>query len=126
MTDTNAMSGAMSGAIASDAGIAGVLPALLARAQSDREFRTALLQRPATTLIAHGAALPGDWDLRPVDAAPDTTYLVLPPAPAEGEVSDSELEAVSGGVTPAVTSFMVVASITAYTIYQETSSQQDQ
>ncbi len=75
------------------------LQGLLARAGTDAGFRARLLQDCAGTLRENGVAMPDGVALRPVDAAPGTRHLILPPAPVKGEVSDAELAEVSGGIT---------------------------
>ncbi len=107
MTDTDVMSGA----IAAGTGIAGALQAIVARAQSDREFRTALLERPSAALGDQDAAVPAGIELRPVEAAHGTSYLVLPPAPAEGEVDDDALMRAAGGGTPLTVGVAVITAL---------------
>jgi hypothetical protein len=76
------------------------IEALLARATVDRSFRAALIDAPEACLKEHGIAVPGGVRVQVFDPPPGTTCLVLLSAPAEGELSDSDLEAVSAGFTP--------------------------
>jgi hypothetical protein len=76
------------------------LLAALARAQADWAFRAGLMDATADRLRDSGVAIPTGIELRPVDPAPGTAYIVLPAPPAEGEVADGDLAAASGGVTP--------------------------
>jgi Nitrile hydratase, alpha chain len=73
---------------------------LFDRAAQDAGFRRALLADPTGTLERElGARLPAGIGLTVVEETPTRRYLVLPPRPArvEGELSDTELEAVAGG-----------------------------
>lgn len=70
---------------------------LIAKAQADESFRQALLASPKTTIENElGSALPEHVEIKVVEETADTLYLVLPPD--EGELSDADLEAVSGGI----------------------------
>ncbi len=54
-------------------------------------------------MVITTGVMPPQTELRTIDATPGTSYLVLPPAPSEGEVSDDDLRKASGGtVTVAV------------------------
>lgn len=76
------------------------LKAALARAQTDRDFRARLFAGPRAVLDEAGAGIAPALDVRLLDGGSDTAFLVLPPPPAEGEVSDSDLATASGGTTP--------------------------
>ena len=74
---------------------------LIERSLQDEEFRQRLLADPKGT-IEHdlGARLPESIEVRVVEESADTIYLVLPsdsPTAQGGELSDQELDAVSGG-----------------------------
>jgi hypothetical protein len=70
---------------------------LIARAQADESFRQALLTSPKATIEEElGASLPENVEIKVVEETADTLYLVLPAE--EGELSDADLEAVSGGI----------------------------
>jgi Nitrile hydratase, alpha chain len=74
---------------------------LIERSLQDEEFRQRLLADPKGT-IEHdlGPRLPESIEVRVVEENADTIYLVLPsasPTAQGGELSDQELDAVSGG-----------------------------
>jgi hypothetical protein len=74
---------------------------LIERSLQAEEFRQRLLADPKGT-IEHdlGARLPESIEVRVVEESADTIYLVLPsasPTAQGGELSDQELDAVSGG-----------------------------
>jgi hypothetical protein len=79
--------------------------ALIERATKDEAFRRALIADPTGTLEREiGAKAPEGFSLTVVEETPEHRYLVLPPRPAGGgELSDSELESVAGGVIAAAT-----------------------
>lgn len=72
----------------------------LVRATQDERFRNRLLSDPRAVMQELGVDVPADIELRPVASTPNEVYVVLPPAPEEGEVSDAELAGVSGGMSP--------------------------
>jgi hypothetical protein len=75
---------------------------LIERSIEDEGFRRRLLAAPKGTAEEElGIRLP-DWlEVRTVEETPETVYLVLPPPASSGtsggELSDKELESVSGG-----------------------------
>jgi hypothetical protein len=75
---------------------------LIQKSAEDEELRRRLLSDPKGT-VEHelGTTLPEGIEIRAVEETPETIYLVLPPkpvAPPQGqELSDRELETVSGG-----------------------------
>ena len=75
---------------------------LIVRSVEDEEFRRRLLAGPKATVEEElGTKLP-DWlDVMVVEETAETIYLVLPsagsPEAVGGELSDRELETVSGG-----------------------------
>ena len=69
------------------------------RAALDREFRTALLAAPGPTLQASSRKPLPNIDICFVEDTEARRTLVLPPMASEdGELSDSDLEQVAGGV----------------------------
>jgi hypothetical protein len=74
---------------------------LVQRSLEDESFRRKLLADPKGALQEElGARLPKEVEVRAVEETADTIYLVLPsasPAGGGGELSDRDLEAVSGG-----------------------------
>jgi hypothetical protein len=72
---------------------------LIARAQADPAFRQALLSQPMATIEQElGIALPEGLRVEILEETASTLYLVLPP-PAEAELSEEDLDDVSGGAT---------------------------
>jgi Nitrile hydratase, alpha chain len=76
---------------------------LIQRSQEDEEFRQRLLDDPKGTMEQElGSRLPESVEVRVVEESADTIYLVLPsrlPLGQVEELSDRELDAVSGGRT---------------------------
>jgi hypothetical protein len=73
---------------------------VIERSLQDESFRRRLLADPKAALQEElGAQLPKEVEVRAVEETADTIYLVLPSASPLGgsELSDRELEAVSGG-----------------------------
>jgi Nitrile hydratase, alpha chain len=76
---------------------------LIERSLQDGSFRQRLLDDPKGTIEQElGGRLPEGVEVRVVEESADTIYLVLPSASPLGqleELSDRELEEVSGGAT---------------------------
>jgi hypothetical protein len=74
---------------------------LMKRSLEDEEFRQSLLADPKGTMEHElGSRLPESVEVRAVEETPEIIYLVLPSASRVGqggELSDQELEDVSGG-----------------------------
>ena len=72
---------------------------LIERSLEDDAFRRRLLEDPRATVEQElGTRLPESIQVRAVEETAETIYLVLPSAsPLGGELSDRELDAVSGG-----------------------------
>jgi hypothetical protein len=74
---------------------------LMKRSLEDEEFRQSLLADPKGTMEQElGSRLPESVEVRAVEETPEIIYLVLPSASRVGqggELSDQELEDVSGG-----------------------------
>jgi hypothetical protein len=69
---------------------------VIRRAAADCEFRRLLVADPRAALrTAYGVEFPPNVELRVLQETPSVFYLVLPPD--ANELSDAELEAVSGG-----------------------------
>jgi hypothetical protein len=94
---------AMSEAAAGGGGRAEIERRLIQRSLEDEEFRQRLLDDPKGTAEQEmGSRLPEDVQVRVLEESVDTIYLVLPFASAVGEggeLSDQDLEAVSGGAS---------------------------
>jgi hypothetical protein len=77
------------------------LEAVIARAAVDREFRSQLLTNPHEAIRqSFGIRVPEQFRVKFIEKSPDVDALIVLPdfEAAGGELSDSELEAVSGGV----------------------------
>jgi hypothetical protein len=69
---------------------------LIAKAQADEPFRQALLSNPRATIEKElGGTMPEGFQVKVVEETANTLYLVLPTA--EGQLSETDLDAVSGG-----------------------------
>lgn len=68
------------------------------RAMQDSAFRAQLMSDPKTAVAAEtGWIIPADVSIRVVEETADTFYLVIPFKAGASELSDEELEDVSGG-----------------------------
>jgi hypothetical protein len=80
---------------------------LIARAMKDEAFRKTLLENPKAAIEEEtGIKIPDAINLKVVEENPSTFYLILPPKinpEAEDELSEAELEMVSGGYDPELT-----------------------
>ena len=81
---------------------------LAKRAMEDEAFLSALRENPKAAveqelanLLPGFIQLPSSMEIKLLEETPSTLYLVLPPRPPaeDGALSDSQLEAVAGGVT---------------------------
>jgi hypothetical protein len=72
---------------------------LIQRSMEDEDFRQKLLDEPKAAVEQElGTQLPEGIEVRVLEESADTIYLVLPPATKQGdELSDQQLDAVSGG-----------------------------
>jgi Nitrile hydratase, alpha chain len=70
---------------------------LVARTWQDAALKQRLLESPAAVLAEAGIAVPSGVEVRVVENTDRETYLVLPRQPAEGELSDEQLQQVPGG-----------------------------
>ena len=77
---------------------------LVTRAWNDPAFRQQLLDDPRTALEQElGVELPAQMTIQILEETPDTLYMVLPESPealSTRELSDTELDAASGGWKP--------------------------
>lgn len=69
-----------------------------AKAWTDQAFRQALLADAAAALRAEGVHLPAGVEVVAVENTDTVLNLVLPDLQAEGELSDDQLDDVSGGL----------------------------
>ncbi len=70
---------------------------LIADAWADPELKKRLISDPATVLKERGLKPPAGVTLKVVESTESVQYLVLPPKPAGGELSEEQLESVAGG-----------------------------
>ena len=71
---------------------------VVTQAWQDEGFKRRLVADPRAVLQEQGLPLPDGKAVRVVEDTADTVHLVLPPKPAEGELSDEQLEQVAGGI----------------------------
>ena len=68
---------------------------ILSKAAEDGEFRTLLIADPKAAIASEvGTAIPDGFDVAVHEDSATTFHLVLPPSP---QLTDAELETVSGG-----------------------------
>lgn len=72
--------------------------AVVVKALRAADFRRRFVADPGAVLAEHGIATPEGVAVKVVENTPELVHVVLPPQPAEGELSDAELEAAAGGV----------------------------
>lgn len=70
---------------------------IIEKAWRDPAFKAQLIANPAAALKAEGIDVPDGVTVTVVEDGDNHFHMVLPPAPAE-ELSDEDLEAVTGGV----------------------------
>ena len=70
---------------------------VLARAWQDEPFKQRLVADPRAVLREQGIVVPSGQAVRVVENTAETVHLVLPPKPADGELSDEQLDQVAGG-----------------------------
>ncbi|MBT9099088.1 NHLP leader peptide family RiPP precursor [Methylovulum psychrotolerans] len=70
---------------------------IVAKCWADAAFKAQLIADPKAVLVAEGIAVPEGIELRVLENTATTVNLVLPPPPAEGELSDEDLGTVTGG-----------------------------
>ena len=72
---------------------------ILEKASRDEEYRRRLLENPVRVAQEEsGGTFPEPGRIKVIEADPETGYILLPPrSSAAGELSDSALDAVSGG-----------------------------
>jgi hypothetical protein len=69
----------------------------VARAWSDAHFRSKLLADPKATLTEAGVHVPPHVNVHVVENSKNTVYVVLPPAPAQDEITPDSLKIVEHG-----------------------------
>ena len=79
---------------------------VIERAKKDTNFRKLLISNPRAAVRDEvGVDLPSGLKVQVMEETSDQIYLVLPPAGPQGELSDDQLESLSGGVVPAPVMF---------------------
>jgi hypothetical protein len=71
---------------------------LLLKVWDDPAFKQRLVADPRGILQEHGVAVPAGQSVRVVEDSAETLHVVLPSRPADGELSDEQLEQVAGGM----------------------------
>ncbi|MBN2216596.1 MAG: NHLP leader peptide family RiPP precursor [Pirellulales bacterium] len=70
---------------------------LVADVWADPELKQRLLKDPAKVFAERGMTPPEGKDIKILEETEKTWYMVIPEKPAEGELSEEELEGVAGG-----------------------------
>ena len=70
---------------------------VVARAWSDPAFKADLIANPGATLAAAGVPVPPGVTIKVVENTDTVVHVVLPPAPAQSELSEDALEKVTAG-----------------------------
>lgn len=68
---------------------------IIKKAQSDSDFKKALLDNPKETLGQLGAQFPAELEVKVVEESAKVVYLVLPANP--DELTDEQMDAAAGG-----------------------------
>lgn len=66
-------------------------------ATENPKYREALLSDPQGTLERQFGSAMGGLQVKAIEESAETAYVVVPHVPAEGELSDADLERVAGG-----------------------------
>jgi hypothetical protein len=79
---------------------------IIAKAQADESFRQALLGNPKAAIEKEfGGMLREGVEIKVVEETADTLYLVLPAA--KGELSETDLDNISGGIVTVLMGYKV-------------------
>ena len=70
---------------------------VVAQAWSDAVYKDKLLHDPRAVLAEAGLEVPASLEIAVVEDSADKRHLVLPAAPAEGEITEETLVGVAGG-----------------------------
>jgi hypothetical protein len=85
---------------------------LLSRSSTDMAFRARLLSEPNAAYTEEtGNGIPAGVSFAFVEKQDGKTMIVLPPFGAEGDLSDAELEAVSGGTEPCTVAVIFLTGV---------------
>ena len=69
---------------------------LIAKAWSDEEFKARLMANPKDAMAEVGMDVPEGLEIEVVESTQEKVYLIIPPK-LDGELSDDDLDKVSGG-----------------------------
>ncbi len=72
---------------------------LVTKAWGNDALKRRLLQEPATVLTEHGIDVRPGFEVRVVENTDTVAYLTLPASFEQGELSDDELDTITGGAT---------------------------
>ena len=75
---------------------------LIAKSWSDPAFKKRLIAEPAAVLGESGVKIPQGTKVKVLESTPAEWVIVIPPAPASGELSDEALRGASGGMEPCI------------------------
>ncbi|MET0712929.1 MAG: NHLP leader peptide family RiPP precursor [Jiangellaceae bacterium] len=70
---------------------------VIAKAWADDAYKQRLSDDPSGVLADAGITVPAGVEVRVVEDTPTVVHLVVPAAPADGEISEEALGQVSGG-----------------------------
>lgn len=70
---------------------------IVAKAWNDPEFKRRLIKDPKKVLQEEGIDVPDHVEIRVVENTDTVFYLTIPPKPSD-EISDDQLDSVSGGL----------------------------
>ena len=70
---------------------------VVTKAWSDSDFKAKLLANPAAALAEVGVEVPAGITLKAVENTSETFYLIIPPPPANDELSEEDLDRIVGG-----------------------------
>ena len=86
---------------------------MLERSATDQDFRAQLLENPRAALTEHyGKDVPESFNVVFVENQADATIVLPDPVDPEAELSEEELEAVSGGTTPLCVGIIIGLTMT--------------
>ncbi len=77
-----------------------VVAVVLSKARTDSEFRKKLLADPNGALTSLGIDVPAGVAIRFVEDTPTLWHFVIPGPRGDGELSESDLDKVAGGMAP--------------------------
>ena len=75
---------------------------IIAKAWADEGFKQRLLKNPAAVLKDEGVDIPQGLEVRVVENTDKVFHIVLPPKPANVELTDEQLAQAAGGGCPTV------------------------